>query len=98
MNFKKMLENYADEINLKLMDHPDHEKCGQCHKVWLRHEIAKGYLANKKTDDIYLKSFFEEEKRQWEKSKLFKLVKSYQKKGLPLEEALKKVEEKGFLP
>jgi hypothetical protein len=70
-----------------LVDH-DGELCGMCHNIILGAQIAREMIDAGEYEDVVSK-WAAESKRQWEKSKFFKLWQEEQKAGRDPHEAFK---------
>lgn len=93
--FLSMLTNYA---NNPYITHRNYRKCGQCYKEKIKSNLAKEYLAQNKTDNSYLKSFFEESDQIWKQTEIYQEVQKLIKSGKTLEVALAEMETRGYTP
>jgi hypothetical protein len=80
------------------VDHKDYHKCGQCLKEMIRYQVACEFLRQGKISNDYIAEMEEEVKTRWQASYLFKEVTRLKQTGLTLEEAIKEMETRGYIP
>ncbi len=93
---KTLIEEYASRA--PFIEHEDFNKCGQCLKQMISHQVAKKYVLMGKISNDYIKEYLQECDSLFQESFLYKEIKSMLNSGIPLQEAIKKMEDKGFIP
>lgn len=79
------------------LEHHD-GKCGQCLKNQIRHDVAKEFLLQGKVSVDFITAYEAEVKRRWENTYLFKEIQKLKNQGLTLDEAIKEMENRGYIP
>lgn len=81
-----------------LLDHEDYHKCGICLKNMIRYQVACEMSRQGKVNNDYITEMEAEVKSRWEDSYLFKEISRLKKTGLTLEQAIKEMEGRGYIP
>lgn len=80
------------------LEHKDYNKCGLCLKEVINSEVAKEMVKVGKITNDFLKEYEAETKRRFQDSFLFKEIHRIKNSGKTLNEAIKEMEDKGFIP
>lgn len=81
-----------------ILDHEDYQKCGLCLKNMIRYQVACELSRQGKISPEYITEMETEVKLRWEQSYLFREISRLRKTGLTLEDAIKKMEGRGYYP
>jgi len=93
---KSIIELRAE--SLPFIEHTDYEKCGQCLKEMLSHQVAKEMVLAGKIDNSFVGEFFKESDARFKESYLYKEIHKLKKSGKTIQEAVNIMEEKGYIP
>ena len=84
--------------SLPFIEHEDYEKCGQCLKEMISHQVAKEMVLSGRFDDSCIGDYFREVDVRFKETYLFKEMTKLKSEGKTISEAVKIMEGRGYIP